>query len=189
MLAGHSLLIFMLYLVVSQLIAPFSVYAVEIVGLSETQLGYLYTLNGLIVVFLQVPVTRLIGHYRLSSQIAIGALLYAIGYGMVGAMASFGYFAMAIVVVTLGEIAMSPASLTLTSRLAPKGRTGRYMGIFGFFVASGWSFGPLYGGSVMEMCGANHLMAWALISTLALASAVGYWVLSRKLDPDQNAGR
>ncbi|UCF89856.1 MAG: MFS transporter, partial [Desulfobacterales bacterium] len=43
-LAWHSGLIFLIYLVHSQLIAPFSVYAVEMIKISEHQLGLLYTL-------------------------------------------------------------------------------------------------------------------------------------------------
>ena len=60
LLARHCLLIFCIYLVHSQLIAPLSVYAVEMRGLSESGLGLLYTLNGLLVVSIQIPVTRLL---------------------------------------------------------------------------------------------------------------------------------
>ncbi|MEW5994290.1 MAG: MFS transporter, partial [Candidatus Zixiibacteriota bacterium] len=42
-LAAHSLLTFTLYLVVAQLIVPFSVYAVDLVGITKQQLGDLYT--------------------------------------------------------------------------------------------------------------------------------------------------
>ncbi len=183
-LARHSLLIFALYLVVAQLMAPFSVYTVEIVKISEHQLGLLYTLNGLMVVLLQIPVTRLLAKYKLTSQLAAGAFLYAIGYGMVGLLVGFEYFIIAIIIVTLGEIIMSPPSLTLTSRLAPDGRMGRYMGIFGFFVASGWSFGPLYGGVILDHFGSHAAVAWALIASLAILAGFGYMLFTRVL-PDR----
>ncbi|MEW6412373.1 MAG: MFS transporter [Candidatus Zixiibacteriota bacterium] len=183
-LARHSLLIFALYLVVAQLMAPFSVYTVEMVKISEHQLGLLYTLNGLIVVLFQIPVTRLLAKYKLTSQLAAGAFLYAVGYGMVGLLVGFEYFVVAIVIVTIGEIVMSPPSLTLTSNLAPEGRMGRYMGIFGFFVASGWSFGPLYGGVILDQFGANAAIAWALIASLAILAGFGYMLFTRSL-PDR----
>ncbi|HOP07072.1 MAG TPA: MFS transporter [candidate division Zixibacteria bacterium] len=178
LLARHSLLIFLLYLVVAQLIVPFSLYSVEMVGIEENQLGYLYTLNGLMVVALQLPMTRLLSRFSLSVQLAYGAFLYAVGYGMIGVLVGFEYFMFAIIIVTFGEIVMSPPSLTLTSRLAPEGRMGRYMGIYGFFVASGWSFGPLFGGYILDHFGQSPALAWALISSLALVSGIGY-LLSR----------
>ena len=180
-LLRHAVLLFVLYLVVAQLVIPFSVYTVEMAGISKAQLGTLYTLNGLMVVALQLPVTRLLSRFTLTTQIAAGALLYTIGYGSIGALVGFEYFFIAMIIVTTGEVMMSPPTLTLTSRLAPDGRMGRYMGIHGFVVASGWSFGPLYGGVILDHFPNNWPLAWILISSLALVSCVGYMWFRRKL--------
>jgi len=183
-LSRHCFLTFLLYLVVSQLIAPFSVYAVEMVHISEYQLGLLYTLNGITVVALQMPVTGLLSKYKLSIQLALGAFLYAIGYGIMGLGSKFEHFLGIILIVTLGEILMSPPALTLTSKLAPAGRMGRYMGIFGFVVSSGWSLGPLYGGVILDHFSNRHSLAWIVISSLALVAGIGYMMFSREL-PDR----
>lgn len=183
-LAQHCVLTLLLYLVVSQLIAPFSVYTVEMVRISEFQLGLLYTLNGITVVALQLPVTSLLSRYRLSTQLALGAFIYAIGYGMMGFGSRFEHFVFIILVVTLGEILMSPPGLALTSKLAPPGRMGRYMGIFGFCVASGWSLGPLYGGLILDHFSSRHVLAWIIISSMAMVSGIGYLWFAKKL-PDR----
>lgn len=185
-LAIHSLLIFVLYLVVAQLIMPFSLYAVEIAGIKESQLGLLFGLNGLLVAALQVPATLVVKRYSLTTQLAVGSLLYLIGYGSLGIFVGFGFFLVAITVVTTGEIVMSPASLTLTSRLAPEGRTGRYMGINGFFVTAGWSLGPLWGGWILDILGSNQAVAWLCISSLALVSTIGYRLFGRALPAEIN---
>lgn len=187
LLAKHTILIFLLYLVVAQLILPFSVYAVEMIDISMTQLGYLYSLNGLLVVLLQIPITRLLSRFTLTAQLAYGAFLYAVGYSMVGILVGFEYFVLAITIVTIGEMFMSPPSLTLTSRLAPPGRMGRYMGIYGFFVAAGWSFGPLYGGVILDHFGGTPAVAWLVISSLAVFSGVGYLLFQRRLPAEFNA--
>lgn len=186
LLAGHCVLIFFLYLVVAQLVAPFSVYTVEMIHLSEAQLGLLFTVNGLMVTLLQVPITRLLANYRFTTQLAGGALLYFIGYGALGFFADFGFLLMVIVVVTVGEMFMSPPSLTLTSKLAPEGRMGRYMGVFGFFTTAGWSFGPLYGGYFLDRYATSPHVAWLLISSLALLAAAGYVWYGRVLPAEQN---
>ncbi|MBU8934452.1 MAG: MFS transporter [candidate division Zixibacteria bacterium] len=185
-LAIHLSLLIVLYLVVAQLIVPFSVYAVDVAGMTETQLGYLFSLNGLLVVALQIPVTRILSRYKLTAQLAVGSLLYAIGYGCMGVLVGFGYFAMAVTVITIGEVFMSPPSLTLTSRLAPAGRMGRYMGIHGFALAAGWSFGPLYGGALLDAFSDQPITAWMLISSLALVSFIGYSLFQRRLPHDVN---
>lgn len=181
LLTLHCSLIFVLYLVVAQLIVPFSYYSVEIAGISKTQLGYLYTVNGLLVALLQIPVTRLLAKTRLSSQLAIGAFIYAIGYASIGIFVGFDYFLIAIAVITVGEVFMSPPSLTITSRLAPPERMGRYMGIFGFFTMSAWSLGPLYGGLIINALPNRADVAWVLIGSLALVASVGFIRLGYKL--------
>jgi len=179
-LAIHAGLIFILFMVHSQLLAPFSIYAVEMAGISERQLGFLYTLNGLMVVTLQVPVTRLLSGVRLTTQMAAGAVIYASGYTFIGFCSGYSMFLIAVLIVTTAEIVMSPASLTLTANLAPADRKGRYMGIFGFAVSTGWSFGPLYGGLILDAAGYYPIMAWGLISVLAIASGLGYiWLTIR----------
>jgi len=180
LLARHSILIFLLHHVVAQLIVPFSVYSVEIVGLAEHELGYLYTLNGLLVVALQLPITRLLRRFSLASQLAAGAFIYAIGYGVMGGISAFSFFAVAIVIVSIGEMAMSPPSLTLTSRLAPPGRMGRYMGVYGFFVASGWSLGPLWGGTIIDAWRGSPITAWLVIASLAVVAGLGYLAYRRR---------
>ena len=180
-LAKHCALIFCLYLVVAQLMAPFSVYAVDMVKISETQLGYLYTINGLLVVILQIPVTRLTSGFRLTTLLGMGSFIYALGYGSLGLFQGFWSFAVAMTVITVGEITMSPPSLALTSRLAPEGRMGRYMGIYGLFVASGWSFGPLYGGLILDHLSHSFILAWTAIASLAIVSGIGYFMFRRSL--------
>ena len=144
-------------------------------------MGLLYMINGLIVVVLQIPVTRMLSGFRFTTQLILGALVYAVGYSMIGFWAGFNFFIIAMVVVTVGEVFMSPPSLALTARLAPEGRMGRYMGIYGFFVASGWSFGPLYGGLILDHFQQTPALCWMLIASLAVVSAVGYMVFRRVL--------
>jgi len=76
---------------------------------------------------------------------------------------------------------MSPPSMTLTSRLAPQGRMGRYMGIHGFFLAAGWSIGPLWGGVILDRFPGEPMYAWFIISSMALVAMVGYRLFQKRL--------
>ncbi len=184
--AWHATLTLCLYLVVAQLVMPLSVYAVSMVGLHESDLGHLLTLNGTMVVLLQLPVTRLTDRYRLTTLLSIGAALYFAGYALLGTLVGFWWFMGLIFVVTIGELLISPPTMTLTSRLAPEGRTGRYMGVYGFFVTLGWSLGPLYGGAILDGFQHDWMHAWWVISSLALVAAFGFWWLGRRLPAHVN---
>ncbi len=187
LLARHCILTLLLYLVVAQLIVPFSVYTVQMNGLPEYQLGYLYAVNGLMVVLLQIPTTRLMAGAKLTQQIAIGACFYAFGYAMVGWVGGFFNLMITLIIITVGENLISPPSLTLTSRLAKEGRMGRYMGIYGFFQTAGWSFGPLYGGTILEKYQYDPKLAWGLIASLAIVSAFGYLLFANRLSKTVNS--
>jgi len=182
-LATHCVLSLVLFLVVAQLIAPFSVYAVNTAGISELQLGLLFTINGLLVGFAQLPVTRLLSRFRFTTQLALGSFMYLIGYGALGLSGGYFYMMFMIIIVTSGEMMMSPPSVMITSRLAPEGKTGRYMGIYGFFMIGGWSLGPLYGGWFLDHFPDQPELAWLLIASLAVVAIVGYLWFVRRL-PD-----
>jgi MFS family permease len=185
-LAVHCSLVFLLYLVVAQLIAPFSVYSVEMVGISESSLGLLFAINGIMVSLLQIPITQLLGNFRFTTQLASGALLYFVGYGVMGLFSHFSAFVFLMILITTGEMFMSPPAITLTSRLAPEGRMGRYMGVFGFFTTAGWSLGPLYGGYFLDVFADNLPLAWLLISSTAALSAIGFALFGRRLEVEFN---
>ena len=75
---------FFFFLLQVQLYAPLSIYAASHLHLSLAQVSHLYSLNGWIVVVLQVPafyVIRRLGTHRV---LVLGALMYAVAYGLCG---------------------------------------------------------------------------------------------------------
>ncbi len=177
----HTILLFFLYLAFSQVIAPFSLYVVDLIGLPKSQLGILFTLNGLLVAITQIPVTRLLKPVRLTIQMALGLLIFAVGFVIVGFAESFIVFVITMIIMTLGEVFHSPPALSLTANLAPDGRTGRYMGVYGFAVVAGWSLGPMLGGTLLDFTAPDYGTMWLIIAGLALVTSAGYFLLSRKM--------
>jgi len=47
-------------------------------------------------------------------------------------------------------------------------------------VASGWSFGPLFGGSILDWFSGSPVLAWILISLLAAVSGSGYLIYRKR---------
>ncbi|MDD4052223.1 MAG: MFS transporter [candidate division Zixibacteria bacterium] len=186
-LLRHCLISFALFLVVAQLIAALSVYCVETVGISRAQLGTLYAINGFMVVFLQFPVSSFFKRITLTGQLTVGAMIYAVGYFLVGLAPGFGFLILCIVIITIAEMIVSPPAIALVANLSPPEAYGRYMGIFGFFHMSGWSLGPTLGGFLLDIFATKPVLMWASISVLAVGASILYHNFGRMLTPAQNS--
>jgi MFS family permease len=181
---SYNLNSLLLFLVAGQLTVTLSVYAVNWVGISKIQLGYLFTLNGLMVVFLQFPVVALMKRFRMSRVMVLGSVLYAAGYFAAAFARGFGFLVGCMFVVTLGEILVSPASLALVANMASPARYGRYMGVYGLFNSLGNSLGPLVGGVTMQGSRGQPFVVWGVIGVVGVAAALGFLSIGKKLSPE-----
>lgn len=188
MFLRYCLTTLLLFTVMGQLISTLSVYVVDWAGRSKAELGYLYSLNGLLVVLVQFPAARILLPFRMTTALIVGSLLYAAGYAMMGLGSGFLLLAAAMFVVTIGEITSTPASMNLVARFSTEEFRGRYMGAFGLASSFGWSVGPLVGGVLLDLAKGRALLLWTLIASITVLGAIGFWDLRRRLDRamDQN---
>jgi MFS family permease len=98
------------FLVAGQLVSTLSVFTVAKVGISEAQFGSLLTLNGLLVVVFQYPLARAVQGWPRRAGLALGALLYSLGYLSFGWIRSFPLMLLAMTVVTVGEMLFTPVA-------------------------------------------------------------------------------
>ena len=165
---------FLLFLVMGQFASTLSVFSTEFVGISDVQLGFLYTLNGVIVVLFQWPAALLGGKIGTRRALTLGAILFAVGYFAVGFAPSFYFLLGTMVVITLGEVVFSPSATTAVANSASEGKMGRYMGFFGLAEAFGWSAGPFVGGWLLDYLGKEPLVMWGLIAAIGVIAAIGF---------------
>jgi len=181
---GYGLLI---AAVMAQLTVALAVHSVRYVGLSEAQVGLLFTLNGAVVVLTQTPISRSLGHMRLSAMLALGCLFYAAGYCWAGFAPGFALMAVAIAIVTLGEVTVSPGLQTLAANLAPERHKGRYLGFQGLALQLGAACGPLVGGLGLQVLSPRWTPApWLIIAALGVLAAFGFQRFGKELRPDED---
>lgn len=166
-------------IVMGQMTSTFSVFAVQDAGIFEAEVGYLYALNGVMVVALQFPMARMISRYPMPSSLALGSLLYAVGYLFLGFSGAIWVLVLSMVVTTLGENVISPSSTALVAKLSPDSERGRYMGAFGIFSSFGWSLGPAIGGSLYDSMHTAPLALWGSVAMIAMISVVMYLHLGK----------
>jgi MFS family permease len=164
-LAGSALMA----VVYIQLNGTLGVYLRDVHGVPPQGYGYLLSLNALMVVVMQFWITRRISHRPEFLMLALGAALTGLGFGLYGFATAAGGFALAMIILTLGEMVWVPVGQALVARLAPEDMRGRYMAVFGF----GWTVagvtGPLMAGVLIDGGYPNWL--WYVSLLLGLASA------------------
>jgi MFS family permease len=96
---------------------------------------------------------------------------------MYGFTATYPLFLLAMVIITIGEMIVSPTSTALVARLAPVDMRGRYMAVSGFSWIIPSAIGPLLAGLVMDHLDPNWV--WYACGILAGISAFGFYLLHR----------
>jgi MFS family permease len=179
-----SILVFLVSVVYSQMYSPLSVYSKGFVGISEVEIGMLFAINGVMVVVAQYFVTRLTDRFRLTLSMAIGVMLYALGFGLVAFSHSFLMLALCIFIVTLGELTYMPPQTTLTANLSTEENRGRYQGFSGLMSTLGFAVGPLLGGVLLDHLPAMYM--WLLVGTAGVACALSFVYLKKLVPPKKN---
>ena len=174
---GACILMTVVYI---QLYTTLGVYLRDTHGVSEQAYGYLMSLNATAVVLLQIPIARRIARHRPMTMMALGTLLYAIGFGMYGLVSSYVLFIVAMFIITVGEMVVMPTSQALVAKIAPEDMRGRYMAVFGFGWVIPQAVGPLLAGLVMD--NADPRWVWYAAGLLGLVGAAAFVLLRRRAE-------
>jgi MFS family permease len=153
------------------------VYSKENFGLPENRYSFIVTVNASMCIFLQYFVTRIAKRYPALPVIGLGALFYAVGVGSVALGAGFWAFVISMVIMTSGELILTPAATNMVAELAPVDMRGRYMSIYGLGwpIASG--VGPILGGFLSDNIA--PVAMWYGGGMLGLLGAIGFFILAR----------
>ena len=173
---------FILFLLTSQLYSVMSVYATGVVGLSSNALGLIYSLNGAAIIVFQMPMTRLLEHFRLSfpARLVFGTALYTAGYFFFFFSHNAWMMAASVFIITLGEAAVMPSLYSGVSSLAPSGGTGRYMASLELTRGVGYAAGPYFGAMLFQAYSPQPLLLWGLLSLFGCGAAAGYLLLASR---------
>ena len=149
-------------------------------GIPEAGYGWLLSLNAAMVVVLQFPITRKIEKLKPLLVMAGGAFLNAIGFAMYGFVSTYFFFALAMVIITFGEMIVSPVSQALVARFAPEEMRGRYMAVFGISWGLPFAVGPVLAGVMLDNYDPRWL--WYIAGGIGLLSVLGFLGLHRRTE-------
>ena len=168
-------------IVYTQMYSTLSVFLRDVHGVPESGYGWLMTLNAGMVVLFQFMITRKISDKPPMLILALGSMLYVIGFGMYGFISTYVFFMLAMVIITIGEMVVIPVAQAYVGDAAPEDMRGRYSGVMGFSWMIPWMIGPLLAGLLID----NGYPNWVWYGSAILASiSVAGFLWLRKNDDE-----
>jgi MFS family permease len=141
---------------------------VEAAGLSPAFFGLLISLNGLIIILVELPLVSVTRKRSAPRVMATGMLLTAAGFGLTAFAHTPASLAAVVVVWTFGEMIHAPMSAAYVANLAPPNLRGRYSGMYSLIWGSGFIFAPVIGGVLYSL---SPGLLWGTCAAIAVAGA------------------
>ena len=172
---------FLAALMHTQMFSTFSVYMTGEIGLRKADVGLLYTLNGLGVLFLQVPALALVRRFGVRAVLPWSSLVTALGFALIGLAAGIPGGAVAMLAITAAEVMFAPAHQTAIAEAADPAHRGRAYGVVGFAQMVGIAVAPLAGGILLDTIGHLHMAMWAVIACIGIVQALCFAAFVKKV--------
>lgn len=167
-----SITVFLLALVFGQLTSSLPVYEETVNNLTNSSVGALIGLNGLIIVLVQYPISRFVRDQFDWRWMGLGSAMYSLSIILLSVLTQFSSVIVVIALMTIGEaIFWSPAQALITST-SSSGKYGKSLGIWSFSVNIGRGVGAEYGLLFFSLFLTSHALMWFLIAVPGLLSSV-----------------
>ena len=158
-----------------QMFSTLPVFLLNEHGISPLGWGLILSANALMVVLFQIWITRRISDRPPFSMLAFGTVFYLIGFTMFGLVFGFPMFLLAMIILTVGEMLVTPVGQALVAKMSPEDMRGRYMAIFGFSFTIPFAIGPLMAGYVFDNFDPN--LVWYASGILSFIAILAYLLL------------
>ncbi|TAK13219.1 MAG: MFS transporter [Anaerolineae bacterium] len=135
--------------------------------------GIILSMNAGMVVLMQFWLTRRLKGIAPLLLMALGGVFYLFGFGLYAFVDGLALFALAMAIITIGEMIVVPTAQTLAAKLAPEAMRGRYMAVFALAWTIPFAAGPYLAGLVLDNRDPNSLWLWgALFCAVAITGYV-----------------
>jgi MFS family permease len=144
---------------------------VEARQLPTSLYGMLIALNGLLVIAIELPLTRVIQHWPVRRAISLGIALIGLGVSLYGVAGGAPWLVAATVVWTLGEIVAAPSVSAYPALVSPPNLRGRYLAAASASQSIGYAVGPALGAALFQHAGGGVWVVCGMLAGVATAIA------------------
>jgi predicted MFS family arabinose efflux permease len=179
-------LILCMFICIGYEITPMSLYIASIPGFSNTLIGYLFATNGLTIVILQLPITRLIerSHVKLLAPLILSAGLATVSFVLAVFARTFLEWEFFMLVITLAEIMLTVPAQSVIAFFSKAETRGTYQGYYSSVSNSGRSLASFIGPASLGLFAFDPALMWVAIGVLSLITGIGFAALSPKIQRD-----
>ncbi|MCB2297576.1 MDR family MFS transporter [Clostridium tagluense] len=135
-----------------------------------TIFGSLMTVNAVMCSILTIFITSATKNIKASLCIAIGGLLYAIGFGMMFFINAYYLFIISTATWTVGEILVATNTSVYIASHTPITHRGRFNSVFPIIRKLGFMIGPMMAGFYVKYTNIRNL--WILVAILAVIASL-----------------
>jgi MFS family permease len=165
----------MVLVVYQQQYSSMAVYLKDVHNISPRMYGIMLSVAGIEVVLFQLWISRQTRKYPPFLMMVLGSLFFMAGFGMIGFVQQTGFFLVAVITITVGEMIMFPTNKALAVNFSPQDMRGRYMAIYDL----GWTIpatvGPAAAGLILDNFNPNLL--WVVGGLLCGLAAVAFYLM------------
>ncbi|HWQ91921.1 MAG TPA: MFS transporter [Clostridia bacterium] len=149
----------------------FSTMSMEITqsGFSPSVYGLVVSLNGLLVVLGELPMTTITKRFPARRVMALGFVLIGIGFASNAFTRTIPLLVLTVILFTIGEMISMPVANAYVADLAPEHQRGLYMGTYGLIWSVAFICGPSIG---MFLFSINPMLLWPACGVLGLLAAI-----------------
>jgi MFS family permease len=176
-LSDRRLIYFLLALIPVEIVffqhvGALPLFIVSDLGFSNAVFGLLTAVNTVLIIFIEVPLNDSMRNWDDRKSLALGALLSAVGFGLMAFTNTIPPIIFLIVIWTFGEMIFFPSSGEYVAKIAPEKQRGEYMGYFQMSFSFAFMVGPWLGTTALDLYGPFNLwigcLVFGLISTVMM---------------------
>jgi MFS family permease len=142
--------------------------------------GALVAVNGVLIALFEITIVAQLKRFRRLRVAALGNLLCATGFGMLGLVMHWAWFLLAVLVFTAGEILASPQAMSFVADWAPPAARGRYLSFYQATWSIAFAVNPAIALPLHAALGERAF--WALMPLVSLPALVALLRLDRTAD-------
>jgi MFS family permease len=135
----------LLILVLFQLFGAYPLTLADVHHFPSYTIGFVFTLNTLVIVVCQVPVLHVVERFDTLRVIGVGAFLLCAGFAFLPLGTTPGLLAVTVLVWTCGEMLTTPLLESFVARRSPVENRGQYMGLFSAAFSVAFVLAPVGG--------------------------------------------
>lgn len=159
----------------------FPLYVTGPLKMSAFVYGLAFTLNTVLIILLEVPISTLLSRFPNGSVAAVGSLLIGLGFGSLVLAKGPKSLIIPVVLWTFGEMLFLPGSAGYIADMAPSARRGTYMGFYQMGLSLSFAIGSILGIKLALQFG--YSIYWVATLFVAGVSSISLYMLNRKTSP------